>query len=363
MAAGPKIDFYVRLLAYRTDVMFVVLFIGVRHAPIGHRFRVALVRVAVVAGIVTATIGLYELLASDAWNRFVVTTLRYPQFSRDIFGVSPLNPYDIRYYGHVGGVQFVRIGSSFLNPLDMGFFLVLVLGLGLGLVAANKARPWVYLGLFVVGVALIFTITRSAVLAGGVAALLTLVPGPGRPAVQRARLTFLLATALIIAAPLAGAANLTTRSQGALSGTDPSAAAHSASLGDSITSLTDNPLGQGLGTGPAVNAARFQVQQVVAENAYLQIGNEMGLVSMVVFAVLLFAVLRRLRARDGPAPRDALRGSAWQAGIALAIGGLFLHVWVNIAVAWIWWGAAGLALNSSSAFDPEAAPDIQASVT
>jgi len=363
MAGQARLDFYVRLLAYRTDVMFVVLFIGAHHAPIGRHFRDLLVRVAVVAATVTATIGLYELLASDSWNRFVVRTLQWPQFSRAIFGAAPFNSNDIRYYGHVGGVKFVRIGSTFLNPLDMGFFLVLAIGLGLGLVAANKARPWVYLGLGIAGVALIFTITRSAVLAGGVAVLLTLVPGPGRPTVQRARLTFILAAALIIAAPLAGAANLTTRSQGALTGTDTSAAAHSASFGDAVTSLKDHPLGQGLGTGPAVSAARFQVQQVVAEDAYLQIGNEMGLVTMVVFIALLIAVLRRLRARDGPIPHDSLSGGAWQAGVALAIGGLFLHVWVNIAVAWIWWGAAGLALNSWSASERDETADIGSTLT
>jgi hypothetical protein len=196
-----------------------------------------------------------------------------------------------------------------------------------------------------------------------VAALLTFVPGPGRPTTQRARLAFILAAALIIAAPLAGAANLTTRSQGALSGTDPSTAAHSTSLGDAITSLGKHPLGQGLGTGPAVGAARFQVQQVVAENAYLQVGNEMGVITMVVFVILLIAVLRRLRARNDLVPHDVLRGAAWQAGVALAIGGLFLHVWVNIPVAWIWWGAAGLALNASSADDPSEAADLESSVT
>jgi hypothetical protein len=363
LATGPKIDFYVRLLAYRTDVMYVVLFIGVRHARIGRGFRDSVVRVALVAGIAAATIGIYELLFSDAWNRFVVVTLHYAQFTRAIFKVAPLNPFDIRYYGNVGGVQFVRIGGTALNPLDMGFYLVLVLGLGFGLVAANKARPWVYVGLGVVGVALIFTITRSAVLAGGVAAVLTFMPGPGRPTEQRARLAFILAAGLIIAAPLAGAANLTTRSQGAVSGTDPSAAAHSNSLGNSITSLSHNPLGQGLGTGPAVSAARFQVQQVVAENAYLQVGNEMGVFTMIVFVALLIAVLRRLRPRDRTGPPDALRGAAWQAGIALAIGGLFLHVWVNIAVAWIWWGAAGLALNTWSASDRDETAHAESALT
>jgi hypothetical protein len=172
-----------------------------------------------------------------------------------------------------------------------------------------------------------------------------------------------LAAALIIAAPLVGAANLTTRSEGALTGADPSVAAHSNSLGDSISSLRDNPLGQGLGTGPAVGAARFQVQQVVAENAYLQVGNEMGVVTMTVFVVLLIAVLRRLRARDGTLPHDVLRAAAWQAGVALAIGGLFLHVWINIPVAWIWWGGAGLALNPWSAFDREETAHAGSSLT
>jgi hypothetical protein len=363
MANGPKRDFYLRLLAYRADGMFVVLFIGARHAPIARRYRDRLVRAAIITGFIAGGVGIFEFLASDTWNRFIVQTLQYNRFTTDIFGAALLNPFDIRLYGNVGSVTFVRIGSVLLNPLPMGFYLVLVLGLGLELVARNKAKPWVYAGLLAVAATLIFTITRSAILAGAVAAVLTLVPGPGRPVTHRARLSLALIAALILAIPVAAAANLTTRTQGAVSGTDVSTQAHSSRLGDAISALGEHPLGQGLATGPSIEQSRFNVQELTAENSYLQVGTEMGIVTMVVFIALLISLLRRLRAPGGGASQDTLRGGVWQAGIALAIGGLFLHVWVSIAVAWIWWGAAGLALNSSSASEPKEAADIKASVT
>jgi hypothetical protein len=364
MANGPKRDFYLRLLAYRADAMFVVLFIGARHAPIVRRYRDRLVRAAVITGFIAGGIGIFEFLASDTWNRFIVQTLHYNRFTTDIFGAALINPIDIRVYGNVGSVQFVRIGSIFLNPLPMGFYLALVLGLGLELVARNTAKPWVYAGLLAVGATLIFTITRSAILAGAVAAVLTLVPGPGRPVTHRARLSFALIAVLILAIPVAAAASLTTRTQGAVSGTDTSTQAHSSRLSGAITALGQHPLGQGLATGPSVDVSRFSnVQEVAAENAYVQVGNEMGIVTMVVFIALLISLLRRLRAPGGRAPHDTLRGGVWQAGIALAIGGLFLHVWIYIQVAWLWWGAAGLALNALSASDPVGVSEDEAAVT
>ena len=363
MANGPKRDFYVRLLAYRADAMFVVLFIGARHAPIARRYRDRLVRAAVITGIIAGAIGVFEFLASDTWNNFIVKTLQYNRFTTDIFGAGLINPVDIRVYGNVGSVQFVRIGSIFLNPLPMAFYLVLVLGLGLELVARNEAKPWVYAGLLTIGATLIFTITRSAILAGAVAAVFTLVPGPGRPVAHRARLSLALVAVLILAIPLAAAANLTTRSQGAVQGTDTSTQQHSSRLGSAIADLGRYPLGQGLATGPSVDVSRFNnIQETYAENAYIQIGNEMGIVTMVVFIALLITLLRRLRAPGGPTPHDTLRGGVWQAGIALAIGGLLLHVWIYLHVAWIWWGAAGLALNAYSASDAEQTEDAQVSV-
>src|SRR5207245_5158464 len=108
-ANGPKRDFYLRLLSYRADAMFVVLFIGARHAPIGRRFRDRLVRAAVITGIVAGAIGVFEFLASDAWNNFVVHTLQYNRYTLDICGAGAGagTPYALRVSGNGASVAVV----------------------------------------------------------------------------------------------------------------------------------------------------------------------------------------------------------------------------------------------------------------
>ncbi len=66
---------------------------------------------------------------------------------------------------------------------------------------------------------------------------------------------------------------------------------------------------------------------------------------MVLFIALLVVLLVRLRRaalQDGPGRH--LAGALWCAGLGLAVGGLFLHVWLDFATAVPFWSLAAVVL-------------------
>jgi Kef-type K+ transport system membrane component KefB len=163
----------------------------------------------------------------------------------------------------------------------------------------------------------------------------------------RTQLALLLAIALVLGAPLVGQSVLGARTAGVVNGGDSSAPEHLSGLGEGLVTLQRHPLGAGLGTGPG-EQGRFGVDGVTSENAYIEIGNQLGIAMMVLYVAVLLSAIRALgRRRD-----DELGAWLFVGGIGLALGGLFLHVW-NFELALTFWTGVGLALRP--------APDVQAS--
>jgi hypothetical protein len=110
--------------------------------------------------------------------------------------------------------------------------------------------------------------------------------------------------------------------------------------------LMRQPLGRGLGTN-LVTGARYNASgALVAEDYYLQVGNELGLPEMIIFVVLLAVLLVRLgvaSVRAGPA--ETMAGGLLIAGCGLTIGGLFLHDWGSYEVSLGFFGLAAVALT------------------
>jgi O-antigen ligase len=109
--------------------------------------------------------------------------------------------------------------------------------------------------------------------------------------------------------------------------------------------LLDEPRGFGLGTSPSVGA-RFGFQQTfVSDNSYLQVGNELGVVMMVLFIALMVTLLRRLRAAYRSPPFDPLAAAFWAAGIGLSVVAMIHQVWLSIPVSWLFFLGCGIALS------------------
>jgi hypothetical protein len=84
---------------------------------------------------------------------------------------------------------------------------------------------------------------------------------------------------------------------------------------------------------------------LTSEDAYLQVGNEIGIIAMVLFMLLLLSLAGHLRRAP---PNDVVAPNAlFAATCGLIVGGLFLHVWLDYPTALTLWGIAGVALNPS----------------
>lgn len=110
---------------------------------------------------------------------------------------------------------------------------------------------------------------------------------------------------------------------------------------ESIGEIADNPIGYGPGTA-GLASIRNDVQGVTLnENYYLQIAHEVGLLGLGLFMAILLIVALKLK-RLASANTAALALLASFAGLAFT--NLLVHIWSNEAVAYTWWGLAGLVL-------------------
>jgi hypothetical protein len=340
----------VRMLAFRQDAGFVLVLLGARHAPLPRDFLDRAGRVALAAATVVASVCVFETLDSSAWNHFVVNTIRYTQYEVGILHATPPNFYDIRVYGTIGGGQIVRAGSVFLSALTCGFYLVLGFALGLERAARGRSSPWLVPALVVIGAGILLTQTRSAIVAALIVALIAFQPAAGRKRQWRTQLAILMAGLALLAVPAALSTGLARRVAGATNNSDQSSAGHVSAFWSGVHSIEANPLGLGLGTSAGVGQ-RFAAQDsevVIPENDYLEVGIELGVVPMLLFAVLTVALVLNLRAAARRRP-DAVIAGAWAAAAGLAVAAWFLQTWLDFSVAWTVWGLAGAALGASRA--------------
>jgi O-antigen ligase len=254
------------------------------------------------------------------------------------------NPADALVHGVVGGHDIIRVGSVLLSPLTLGFNLYLAWALSLRLLSGRRPQFWSLVAGGLAGTAILVTLTRSAVLGGLVVALFSVLLASSRHSRGRVRVGFLLLAVAALFAPLAGSTTLGQRTSEAAQGSDVSAQAHVTAFRAGVDAIVQHPLGRGLGTQPGIGS-RFGVNgTVTAEDYYLGLGDEVGVVSGVLFiavVVLLLVELRR-RARASGAV-GSFAGAVWAAGMGLAVGALFLHIWLDVALSLSFWGVAALA--------------------
>jgi hypothetical protein len=343
-APGAPLDGTVRSLAFRSTAGFVILLLAARHARLPEDFLARAGRVVLAVGGIVAGIAVYEYFFSASWNQFVIERIEYLRYQIDVLDAQPFSLTEIRRYGYIGGSDFLRSGSVFLDPTTCGFFLLLPFAIAVEqrLRAARHAGPGLLLPLLTAG--LLLTQTRAALVGALVVVFLAIRPAVGRPVHRRLQFGLMFAACLILALPAAAATGLSQRASTTASGDDQSGIDHVESFWDGIGAITEAPLGHGLGTSAGVGQRFASARTTITENAYLQMGVEVGVLGMVLFIALTLLTLRRLRA----AARSGSDTATWairSAGIGLAFGALLLHTWSDFAVAWTYWALAGAAIG------------------
>lgn len=348
---GSELSLDLRLIAWRAEILPALIFLGARHARIGlfelGRLRRTVTGVALVMG----AIAVVEFVASDWWNRFAVDTLGVNRFRVEVLQIDlvrlGLQASEIRTYGAVGGREIVRIGGPMVSYLTFSFFLLVLAGVLLEQVVSGRRSTPVAVGVGLVAAGVLFTQTRSSLVGGVVLVAAVLRPAPGRSPQSRVRIWFLAGAAMVLVIPLVFGSGLADRfTEGDAASDD----VHDQRFDAAVENVKENPLGLGLGT--IGNRGRGGEVVEVAENQFLDMGLQLGVLGMVLFTGIYFAIIRALRRAAMKAPgseQQRMATGARNALIALLVPCWYLQPFSVPEVGWTVMGVAGAALGAVEA--------------
>lgn len=330
---GPPV--YVRLLGFRQECLFLVLFFLARHMPMKGATLTRVEPAVLTAGVVVAALAIWNALAPGGFADWIQSTglNTYRLAALDVVGPPVIA------IGSQRGLGIIRAGSIFLSPVATAYFLMIAVGVALGRLGRDHRTAWSGLAGLICVVGVLSTRTRSAI---------ALIPLLAAAAWLRTRRRGRVSTVLVVGAvallPLVGSLQLTTRLASGLDPRDSSTAGHIEALIYSRDRVINNPFGTGLGTSSAVSR-RFQVDgSITNESWYFQVATELGLLGLAIYA---FFVMLTLRALWLVAQRSDVGVGPFCLMLALVVGGLVLHNLEEAAVAWTGWILAGLALRRS----------------
>lgn len=239
--------------------------------------------------------------------------------------------------------EYHRIQSTLRGANPLGAYLVLVIT---ALVAKLKSRVYMPLVLLACLLVLFFSYSRSAwvgvVVSLGVLGWLQLPKAKNHQAVV---ISLVLALTLAVGSVWIFRDNDTL--QNTLFHSDENStsavssnAARTSYIRQAVQDIADQPLGGGPGTaGPA--SMRNDHPARIAENYYLQIGQEAGVIGLVLFLGILAATTKQLWQR-----RKHLLAQILLASLAgISVINILSHAWTDDTLSLLWWGLAGIALS------------------
>ena len=336
-AKGAPTSIDIRIQGIRANAFFAVLFLGARHAPLPPHFATSLRRTLIVVPAIIAVIGLYQYLDPQGWIDFTFDTIEVPRHQQEVLHITPQQIH--QNFGWLS-LDPVRVGSVFISPFEYADFLLLGLALTCDRLLRDRAHPLVAVATLALALGVVVSHTRIDFLGAVLIVAVVLGPARGRRAGARVSTGLIVALGLAVLVPFL----IGTRFTGA-DGGEASSRDHIAEFTTGVEHLLQDPIGRGLGTAPGVGS-RFELEQTfISDNSILQVGNELGIVMMMVFVALLVGVLLALFSADREDEYGGLAVAVGAAGLGLVMVGMLHHVWLSIPVAWLFFGTAGVALS------------------
>jgi hypothetical protein len=246
-------------------------------------------------------------------------------------------------------LHYIRVQSTLRGANPLGAYLILALSvIAVQFIRSRSNRVRLGYGLFGIGTAIVlfFTYSRSAWL-GAALSLACLTVAAIKSTRVRRWIWLSVAALLVIAVGLTLALHNNTRFEDIVLHTSPhtvpttSDQGHESALRQGLHDLANDPLGRGPGTAGAASVYNRDGSIRLAENYFIQIGQEIGWLGLALFIIinLLVAVaLWRVRA-------DPMALALWASLIGISFVGLLSHVWADDTLCYLWWGLAGIALS------------------
>ena len=282
------------------------------------------------------------------WPAGIVTAFGLLQafvLPRDFLKHFGYNSSTIMPYGTINSNQgYVRIQSTLRGVNPYGAYLVILISL-LGSIILKIKQSWVYLTLFLASIiTLIYTFSRSAWIGVFVALTLIIFVYAYKtkffiPLCIAGLVIILGISGIALSAHSARLQNIIFHTQSNSSIKVSSDQGHLSGLKNGLKDIYHQPFGGGTGTaGPAstYNPKRTRI----AENYYIQVGQETGVIGLILFvAINILVALYLWKDRS-----DALSLGLFASFIGLFVVNMFSHAWTDPTLSYIWWGLAGIAL-------------------
>ncbi|MFY9615598.1 MAG: hypothetical protein WAT58_09395, partial [Candidatus Dormiibacterota bacterium] len=243
---GPSL--YARVLGAREIASYLILFLAARHLPLGERLGPRLVVTLLAAGAVLGGLAFWDHFDHPGWSAWIASS-GLQEYQDKVLNI--VTPYGAEI-GHLGDQEFIRTGSLFLNPLSLGIYLLIPVGIVIGRVMSGRARRFeVVLGI-VCAAGVLLSLTRSAITAMPLMLLVALVLG--RRSTRRMG-GMLLAGGILW--PVASAVALGSHLSDAIDPNATSTQGHVGQLGTDLALMLAHPAGRGLATGSGLAYQRL----------------------------------------------------------------------------------------------------------
>lgn len=281
------------------------------------------------------------IVAAVAILQFLV--LPYDFLKHFGYGDNTISPYETINHN----VHHIRVLSTLRGANPLGAYLVVPISALAALLFKEKSQRWnkFWIGFGLV-LALIFSFSRSAWIGAALAVLVTAWLSLKAHRAKRI-IGWVLAGLVVIGVILAISLRNNTEFQNVFLHTQTGSASpessnygHKAAFKAAGKDLVHHPLGSGVGTAGPESVYNKQPARI-AENYFLQIGQEAGWIGMLLFIAICILLGKMLYSRRA----HILALSLLAALVGLSFVNLLSHAWTDDTLAYVYWGLAGIALS------------------
>lgn len=242
--------------------------------------------------------------------------------------------------------HYYRIASTLRGSDPLGAYLLIPISL-LTVQLLGRKPNWRQ-GLFLVGclIVLFYSFSRSAWVGAALSIAIILFVRLQSPKKRKLLLVF-SGVVLVVCVALFAAFHNNSRFENIVFHTQTNSSIkttsdqnHASALKGGLSDVIHHPLGRGPGTAGPESVYNTGHPARIAENYYVQIGQELGWLGLLLFILINLGVGYLLWLRRS----DPLALSLFASLIGLTFVNMLSHAWADDTLAYIWWGLAGIAM-------------------
>lgn len=332
---APGVTSSARLTGFREDALFVVVLYAARNISWSADAVRRLLRTLAIGCGLAGYFVLWHQLRGNGFTTWLVDDARIVPYLADVLR---LDGSAIQRTLHHFTAADVRLMGGFLSPIVLADYLVIPFGLLLAHGLRGRRAIVLFSLLALTGFLVLETRTRIAILALSTMVGVLLLLRKAAVADRRVTAAVVASVAAVVLVPVILAPIVLGKDTA-----EESNQGHIEEWTYSLTELASRPQGSGLGSNSSASV-RFEGIDRSNGNAYLLIGNELGVIGLALFLAILGLTTRSLirRLRVDPDPPPWVIGAVL-IGVGLGVQGLTHHALESLPVAWAAWLLLGLA--------------------